>query len=129
MAPDTVHQTLKSAVQSTADASCEVTVVHPEAVERVQAILPDIEQMQRVAAVFKVLSDPTRARIIYALSAAELCVCDVAVVAGLSMSAASHQLKRLRDQGIVSFRKDGRMAFYRLRDEHIRELLETGIGR
>ncbi len=129
MAADTLNDDRKIATQSTSEASCEVAIIHPEAVERVQAVLPDAELMQRVAASFQVLSDPTRTRIIYALSVAELCVCDVAVVAGLSMSAASHQLKRLRDQGIVSFRKEGRMAFYSLRDPYIRELLETGIDR
>jgi DNA-binding transcriptional ArsR family regulator len=107
---------------------CEVDLIHPDAVRRAQAALPDAETMQRVAAIFQVLSDPTRARIIYALSVEELCVCDVAAVAGLSVSAASHQLKRLRDQGVVSYRKDGRLAYYRLADERVRGLLETGVG-
>jgi DNA-binding transcriptional ArsR family regulator len=129
MTSDTLNHGLQATPQPTSGASCEVTVVHPEAVRHVQAVLPDAALMQRVSMSFQILSDPTRARIVYALSLEELCVCDVAVVAGLSMSAASHQLKRLRDQGIVSFRKEGRMAFYRLRDPHIRKLLDTGIGR
>jgi ArsR family transcriptional regulator, lead/cadmium/zinc/bismuth-responsive transcriptional repressor len=107
---------------------CEVDLIHPEAVQRARAALPDVEMVQRVAAVFQVLADPTRARIVYALSHEELCVCDVAAVAGLSISAASHQLKRLRDQGVVSFRKEGRLAFYRLRDDHVRALIEDGIA-
>ena len=63
-----------------------------------------------------------------ALALEELCVCDVAAVAGLSVSAASHQLKRLRDRGVVDYRKDGRLAFYRLTDDRLRELLESGVG-
>lgn len=108
---------------------CEVDQIHPEAVERVRCFLPDQAEMQRVAAVFRVLSDPTRARIVYALSLEELCVCDVAAVAGLSISAASHQLKGLRDQGVVGYRKDGRLAYYRLADEHIRGLVEDGVDK
>ena len=108
---------------------CEVDLVHPEAVGRVQKALPDMETMQDVAAIFQVLSDPTRARIVYALTVEELCVCDVAAVAGLSVSAASHQLKRLRDRGVVSFRKEGRIAFYRLADAHVRRLVEDGVRR
>lgn len=115
--------------RSTSEGVCEVDLIHPEAVERARDALPDQVEMQRVAAIFRVLSDPTRARIVYALSLEELCVCDVAAVAGLSISAASHQLKRLRDQGVVSYRKDGRLAYYRLADEHVRGLVEDGVSR
>jgi ArsR family transcriptional regulator, lead/cadmium/zinc/bismuth-responsive transcriptional repressor len=108
---------------------CEVDLVHPEAVQRVLDALPEEAATRRVAEVFGVLSDPTRARIVYALSIEELCVCDVAAVAGLSISAASHQLKRLRDRGVVDYRKEGRLAFYRLVDEHVRGLMEDGVGR
>lgn len=108
---------------------CEVDLIHPRAVRRVLGALPDERTMYRVAATFQILSDPTRARIVYALSLEELCVCDVAAVAGLSISAASHQLKRLRDRGVVDYRKDGRLAYYRLADEHVRGLVEDGVGR
>ena len=111
------------------EGTCEVDLIHPEAVDRVRRTLPSEEEMQLVAAVFGVLSDPTRARIVYALSVEELCVCDVAAVAGLSISAASHQLKRLRDQGVVGYRKDGRLAYYRLADEHVRGLVEDGVDK
>ena len=118
-----------SASDLTREGTCEVDLVHPEAVGRVCEALPDMETMQDVAAIFQVLSDPTRARIVYALSVEELCVCDVAAVAGLSVSAASHQLKRLRERGVVSFRKEGRIAFYRLADAHVRRLVEDGVRR
>jgi ArsR family transcriptional regulator, lead/cadmium/zinc/bismuth-responsive transcriptional repressor len=108
---------------------CEVDVVHAGAVRRVREVLPDEGATRRVAEVFGVLSDPTRARIVCALSIEELCVCDVAAVAGLSVSAASHQLKRLRDRGVVDYRKEGRLAFYRLVDDHVRSLMEEGVGR
>lgn len=108
---------------------CEVDFVHPEAVRRVCAVLPEEQTTRRAAEVFGVLSDPMRARIVFALSIEELCVCDVAAVAGLSISAASHQLKRLRDRGVVDYRKEGRLAFYRLVDDHVRGLMEDGVGR
>lgn len=114
--------------RSASEGVCEVDLVHPEAVRRVLAALPKEEVTRRAAAVFGVLSDPTRARIVQALAVEELCVCDVAAVAGLSVSAASHQLKRLRDRGVADFRKEGRLAFYRLADERFRGLLETGLG-
>jgi ArsR family transcriptional regulator, lead/cadmium/zinc/bismuth-responsive transcriptional repressor len=97
-------------------------------VRRVRDALPDQRELQRVAETFQLLSDPTRARIIYALALEELCVCDVASVAGLSVSAASHQLKRLRDRGVVDYRKEGRLAYYQLSDERLRGLLESGVG-
>lgn len=108
---------------------CEVDLVHPAAVRRVREVLPEEKATRRAAEVFGVLSDPTRARIVYALSIEELCVCDVAAVAGLSVSAASHQLKRLRDREIVDYRKEGRLAFYSLVDDHVRSLVEEGVTR
>ena len=108
---------------------CEVDLVHPAAVRRVREGLPEERATRRAAEVFGVLADPTRARIVYALSVEELCVCDVAAVAGLSVSAASHQLKRLRDSGVVDYRKEGRLAFYRVVDDHVRGLMEDGVAR
>lgn len=107
---------------------CEIDLIHPEVVARVREHLPSPALMQRVAAIFQLLADPTRARIAAALAVDELCVCDVATVAGLSMSAASHQLKRLRDHGVVTYRKEGRLAFYHLSDPHIRRLIADGIA-
>ena len=116
-------------MSETPTGACEVDLIHPGAVRRVRDALPDAGTMQGVAAIFQVLSDPTRARIVYALSVEELCVCDVAAVAGLSVSAASHQLKRLRDRGVVGYRKEGRLAYYRLADAHVRRLVEDGVDR
>jgi DNA-binding transcriptional ArsR family regulator len=114
--------------RSANEGTCEVDLIHPEAVSRVRDALPDQREMQRVAETFGLLSDPTRARIVHALALEELCVCDVAAVSGLSMSAASHQLKRLRDRGVVDYRKEGRLAYYRLSDDRLRTLLEWGVG-
>ncbi len=123
-----VEGRMEAARRSASDGVCEVALVHPEAVGRVREALPDQQEMQQVAETFQLLADQTRARIVYALALEELCVCDVAAVSGLSMSAASHQLKRLRDRGVVDYRKDGRLAYYRLSDVRLRGLLESGVG-
>ena len=81
----------------------------------------------RLAATFKVLGDPTRTKIISALLQEELCVCDLASLIGLSHSAISHQLRVLRNMNLVKYRKDGRIAYYSLDDEHISAILKAGL--
>ncbi len=80
-----------------------------------------------LAETFKVLGDPTRLRILDALSHAELCVCDIAAVLGLGESAVSHQLRLLRSLRLVRARRDGRMIFYAIDDDHITRLLAQGL--
>lgn len=83
--------------------------------------------VMELAATFQVLADPTRIRIIHALSRGELCVCDLAHVLRMSMSAVSHQLRRLRDLRLVNYRYEGRMAFYSVDDEFIKRMLEDAV--
>ncbi len=80
-----------------------------------------------VADTFKILANPTRVRIVRSLAKEELCVCDLAQVLGLSVSATSHQLQALRKARVVSHRMDGKLAFYRLHDPFILALLEDGV--
>ena len=79
------------------------------------------------AETFKVLGDPTRLRIAFALSREELCVCDLAVLLGVSQSVVSHSLRALRHMGVVRYRKDGKIAYYRLDDEHIARLVGEAV--
>ena len=83
--------------------------------------------VQEIAATFGVLGDPTRVRILDALSAGELCVCDIATLAGISESAVSHQLRLLRGMRLVRARRAGRQVFYTLDDQHIVELLRLAV--
>lgn len=108
---------------------CEVECVHPEHIKPLLDRLMDYSSADRVAATFGVLADPTRARILHALSLAdaELCVCDLAVLIGISQSALSHQLRLLRDRDVVMRTKRGRMVYYRLADEHIRHVFADGL--
>ena len=104
---------------------CEVSGVHPEAVARAQAAQPAPDTLERMAALLKAVSDPTRLRLLSALGTGELCVCDLAVIAGTSESAVSHQLRLLRGQNLVAPRKEGRVVYYRLADAHVSALLRN----
>lgn len=111
----------RRAVESSS--ACDATIVDGEAVARVRAVQPDEERIRSVTDIFAALSDPTRLRILLALSHESLCVCDLAAISGVSSSAVSHQLRLLRDRRLVSFVRDGKRAVYRLADEHVATLL------
>ena len=81
----------------------------------------------RVAGVFKALADPTRLRIVWLLAHHELCVCDIASTLGMTQSAVSHQLRIMRDMKVVRNRKDGRLVYYCLDDDHIHDLFDRGV--
>jgi ArsR family transcriptional regulator, lead/cadmium/zinc/bismuth-responsive transcriptional repressor len=107
---------------------CETFAPDADVVQRVLEALPDAETTRDVAGIFDTLSDPTRLRILQALLAAgELCVCDLATVAGVSSSAVSHQLRLLRDRDLVVFSREGKRAVYRLADCHVATLLAQGL--
>lgn len=110
------------------DDLCEVRVVDDDAVASVRRAQAGESDVERLAETFGVLAHPTRLRIVEALAcAAELCVCDLAAVVGATESAVSHQLRQLRQLRIVRFRREGRMAYYRLDDEHVAELFRLGL--
>jgi len=105
--------------------TCDTDCTHPEAVARARQAVPDDRCVQETSALLKALSDPTRLRMLAALTAEELCVHDLALVAGVSESAASHQLRLLRAHRLVSPRKVGRTVYYRLADTHVTLLLQN----
>lgn len=104
-----------------------VRSINQAQVKRVQKRLPALTTIYQVTEIFASLSDPTRARIVFALSQAELCVCDVAALLGMTLSAVSHQLRVLRQLGLVKYRKQGRRAYYSLDDEHASALLTQAL--
>lgn len=108
-------------------AACEETVIHEDDVLDASRTLIDGPTASRLAQIFSALADPTRLRLISALSGRELCVCDLAVVLGMSQSAVSHQLRLLRNLNLVKYRKEGRVVYYALDDAHIQELYERGL--
>ncbi len=106
---------------------CDVQLVDQDAVQAAFADQADDDEITYLADTFQVLANPTRLRLVEALSQRELCVCDLAAVTGVSQSAVSHHLRQLRQLRIVRYRKAGRMAYYRLDDDHVATLLQTGI--
>jgi len=107
--------------------SCEITCIDQAKVNSVRKRLLPEHVMLTLADMFKVLGDPTRSKIMYALSLEELCVCDIACLLGTTKSAVSHQLRILRNLKVVSFRKDGKIAYYSLNDTHIKTLFSEAL--
>ena len=106
---------------------CEVEFVDERRVKRARRAMKSAEATALLAETFKVLGDPTRVRIAYALSREELCVCDLANLLGASQSAVSHSLRALRQMKLVTYRREGKIAYYSLDDDHIRQLLDLGF--
>lgn len=107
--------------------SCEVIQIDLPRVRRLRAALVGGDTVTGLADTFRALGDPTRVRILDALSHGELCVCDLAAVLSLSQSAVSHQLRLLRGLRLVRARREGRMIFYALDDLHVVDLLRQGL--
>lgn len=101
---------------------------HPAKVKTAQAHLVDSPTAIQLAQTFEALADPTRVRIVAALSHTDLCVGDLAALLGLTQSAISHQLRLMRAQRLVKARKEGRLAFYMLDDDHIHDLFHRGLA-
>ncbi len=106
---------------------CAARIVDARAVTRAADALPDERDLLMLAEIFAALSEPTRLRILLALSREELCVCDLAAVTAASQSAVSHQLRVLRDRRLVTFERAGKRVVYRLADSHVESLLAQGL--
>lgn len=106
--------------------SCAVKIVDEARVEAAKAQLLPGEELEQLTQLFRLLGDPTRARLLYALlEAGELCVCDISAATGTPETNVSHALRLLRTAGIVKARRNGRMMFYSLDDAHVRMLLDV----
>lgn len=110
------------------DAICSITLIDEAKVTAVRNAMPPEETFFQLADTFRVLGDPTRVRILQALSLAELCVCDIASLLGATKSAVSHQLRLLRSLRVVKYRKEGRIVYYSLDDSHVENLLREGLN-
>jgi ArsR family transcriptional regulator, lead/cadmium/zinc/bismuth-responsive transcriptional repressor len=101
------------------------SVLHPDAVSAGKDHLPPQDELQAMEAFFKVLGDSTRIRILHALLAGELCVGDLSETLDMGLSAVSHQLAVLKAARLVAHRRDGKLIYYSLNDEHVTSLLES----
>ncbi len=112
----------------TADIACGIRIIHEDIVARVKGHLPDRSISGELAAFFKLFGDPTRIGILWALSKAEMCVCDLCALLDMKQSAVSQQLKILRQSRIVKNRRDGKVMYYSLDDSHIEGVLKLGMN-
>ena len=105
----------------------DCTVVHEDIVNLVQKEMPDESTFFDLADLFSIFGDSTRVRILSALDIHEMCVCDIAVLLNLTKSAVSHQLRILRQANLVRPRREGKVVFYALADEHVKVIFEKGM--
>jgi len=106
---------------------CDVFCINKEAVDDVRSKMLDRQLVADAAEIFKVLGDPTRMRLLYALTQRELCVCDLSAVLAMTQSAISHQLRVLRSARLVRYRKVGTIVYYSLADTHVVQLIDGGV--
>jgi DNA-binding transcriptional ArsR family regulator len=106
---------------------CQVRVIHLDRVEQARSETVSEKEIERLSAIYKILGDPSRLKIVMALKNVEMCVCDLAAYLGLTESAVSHQLRRFRDLALVKSRREGQVIYYSLDDEHVAELLNVGL--
>lgn len=104
--------------------SCGCTVIHEEVVSAVRGQMLPTPMFEAAAGFFRVMGDGTRFRILWSLDRHEMCVCDLAALLNMSKSAVSHQLRRLRENKLVTARREGRMVFYTIADEHVHLMLK-----
>ena len=106
---------------------CEFKPAHDEIVERVQQEMPGEDTLYDLTELFRTFGDSTRIRILYVLFEAEMCVCDIAALLGMTQSAISHQLKALKIARLVKSRRDGKTVFYSLADDHVKTIIDQGL--
>lgn len=106
---------------------CNCNIIHNDVVDKVKSQLPQEEVLYDLAEFFKVFGDSTRIKIICALFESEMCVCDLAALLNVSQSAISHQLRTLKGARLVRYRREGKVIYYSLDDEHIKHIFDEGL--
>ncbi|MGL4914551.1 MAG: ArsR/SmtB family transcription factor [Romboutsia sp.] len=106
---------------------CDCNCIHEEVVCKVKDKMPEDEKLYDLAELFKVFGDTTRVKILYALFEEEMCVCDIADLLNMTQSAISHQLRVLKQARLVKFRKEGKVVYYSLDDNHISQIFNCGL--
>lgn len=106
---------------------CMCSVIHADVISSVQNKMPPEEMLYDLAELFKVFGDSTRIRILWALSESEMCVCDISTLLGMTQSSISHQLRILKQAKLVKYRREGKVVYYMLDDEHVRQIFSQGL--
>lgn len=107
---------------------CNCNVIHNDVINKVRENMPKEEALNDLAEFFKVFGDSTRIKIICALFKSEMCVCDLSALLGVSQSAVSHQLRTLKSARLVRYRREGKVVYYSLDDEHIKTIFDEGLN-
>ena len=107
--------------------SCDCDVIHDDVVKRVRRAMPESMDFYNLSNLYKMFADNTRVKILWALSCNSMCVCDLAVLLGMTKSAISHQLKSLRLSNLVKYEKQGKMVLYSLADRHVKDIFKKGF--
>ena len=107
---------------------CENNVIHQEIVNKVKSKLPENIKIENLANFYKMFSDPTKVKILWALDISEMCVCDLATITKVTKSAISHTLSSLKEANLVKSRRDGKIVYYSLADSCVKEILEKGVS-
>jgi DNA-binding transcriptional ArsR family regulator len=108
--------------------NCSIKVIHEDIIKKVSVSMPENEKLYELSELFKVLGDTTRIKIICALFESEMCVCDISALFNMNQSAISHQLRTLKQARLVKFRRDGKVVYYSLDDEHVKLLFDYGLS-
>lgn len=106
---------------------CDITVIHEDVVNSVKEKMPEEEILYDLAELYKVFGDSTRVKILWALGEAEMCVCDIAALLNMTQSAISHQLRILKQARLVKNRRVGKVVYYSLDDDHVKEIFSQGL--
>ncbi len=106
---------------------CVCEELHPDRIAHADGMMPNEEELFALADLYKIFSDSTRIHILYVLYETELCVCDIAEMLGMNLSAISHQLRLLKQARLVKFRRAGKTVYYSLADDHIHSILAQGM--
>ena len=106
---------------------CDYIHTHDAVVEAVRRQMPGEDTLYDLSELFRIFGDSTRIRILYVLFEAEMCVCDIATVLGMTQSAISHQLRALKNARLVKSRREGKTVFYSLADDHVKTIIDQGI--
>ena len=107
--------------------TCDCDVIHEDLVNDTRKKMQSKEDYIQLASLFKLFGDSTRIQILHALEQNEMCVCDLAVLLGMTKSAISHQLKALKLANLVKFRREAQIIYYSLADEHVKEMIDKGF--
>ena len=106
---------------------CDFIHAHEEIVEKVRGQLPGEDTLYDLTELFRIFGDSTRIRILYVLFEAEMCVCYIAALLGMTQSAISHQLRALKNARLVKSRREGKTVFYSLADNHVKTIIDQGL--